>query len=115
MPGVANSTMKCPNLGALVPANSLRPCAAIVPSFGSLASSLHQQIENLAFIVDRASEPELPARNYHGHLIEMYVNVGRGPRRSSRANKGSELQNPSLHRLVGGILPRADHRRLSVK
>src|SRR5271157_325522 len=33
MPGVANSRMKCPNLGALVPAKSLRPCAAIVTSF----------------------------------------------------------------------------------
>jgi hypothetical protein len=32
---------------------------------------LHQQVENLAFVVNRAPEPELRARNYHGHLIEM--------------------------------------------
>jgi hypothetical protein len=36
-----------------------------------IASSLHQQVENLAFVVNRAPEPELRARNYHGHLIEM--------------------------------------------
>ena len=36
-----------------------------------VSSSLHEQIENLAFIVDRAPEPEPPARNRHGHLIEM--------------------------------------------
>jgi hypothetical protein len=37
----------------------------------AFAPSLHQQIENLALVVDRAREPELPARNHHGHLVEM--------------------------------------------
>jgi hypothetical protein len=32
---------------------------------------LHEQVENLAFIVNRAPEPELPTRNRCGHLIEM--------------------------------------------
>src|ERR1700737_1107263 len=32
---------------------------------------LHQQIENLAFVVNRAPEPELPARDRYGHLVEM--------------------------------------------
>jgi hypothetical protein len=32
---------------------------------------LHQQVENLAFVVNRAPQPELPARNRHRHLIEM--------------------------------------------
>jgi hypothetical protein len=45
-----------------------------------VASSLHEQIKNLAFIVDSASEPELPPRNHHGHLIEM------PPRRWPRAS-----------------------------
>ena len=36
-----------------------------------VASSLHQKIENLAFIVDRAPQPELFAANQHGHLVEM--------------------------------------------
>jgi hypothetical protein len=36
-----------------------------------VASSLHQQVENLAFVVNRAPQPELPARNRHSHLIEM--------------------------------------------
>jgi hypothetical protein len=32
MPGVANSTMKWPNFGALLPAKSLSPCGAILLS-----------------------------------------------------------------------------------
>jgi hypothetical protein len=31
---------------------------------------LHQQVE-LAFVVDCAPKPELPARDHQGHLIEM--------------------------------------------
>ena len=30
------------------------------------ALTLHEQIENLAFVVDRAPQPELPAGNHHG-------------------------------------------------
>jgi hypothetical protein len=37
----------------------------------AFAPSLHQQVENLAFVVNRAPEPKLPARSHHGHLIEM--------------------------------------------
>jgi hypothetical protein len=33
-----------------------------------IAPSLHQQIENLAFVVNRAPQPELPARNDHGQV-----------------------------------------------
>jgi hypothetical protein len=36
-----------------------------------VAPSLHEQVENLAFVVDRAPEPEPPACNHHGHLVEM--------------------------------------------
>jgi len=32
---------------------------------------LHEQIENLAFIVDRAPKLGLLAANHHSHLIEM--------------------------------------------
>ena len=35
-----------------------------------IAPPLHEQVENLAFVVNRAPEPELPARDRHGHLIE---------------------------------------------
>jgi hypothetical protein len=38
---------------------------------GLIEPSLHQEIENVAFIVDRAPEPELPARNRHGHLADV--------------------------------------------
>src|SRR5438270_6035275 len=39
---------------------------------GSLvAPSLYKEVENLAFVVDGAPKPELPARNRHGHLVEM--------------------------------------------
>src|SRR5271166_2824518 len=69
-----------------------------------IAPSLHQQIENLAFIVDRAPEPELPARNRNGHLVEMPSRSW--PRASMAKFSGEqrpELQNPSPHRLVGDI------------
>ena len=36
-----------------------------------VAPSLHKQVENLAFVVNRALQPKLPARNHHGHLVEM--------------------------------------------
>jgi hypothetical protein len=36
-----------------------------------VAPSLHEQIEDLTFVVNRAPQPKLPARNHHGHLIEM--------------------------------------------
>jgi hypothetical protein len=65
---------------------------------------LHEQVENLAFVVNRAPQPELPARNRHGHLVEM------PPRRwpwTSTAKLSSEqrpeFQNPSPHRFVGDI------------
>jgi hypothetical protein len=57
-----------------------------------VAPSLHQQIENLAFIVDRAPEPELPARNRHGHLVEMPSR--RWPRASMAKFSGE--QRPEL-------------------
>ena len=58
-----------------------------------VAPSLHQQVENLAFVVNRAPQPELPARNHHGHLVEMPRDVGRGRRRrSSRANNGPNFK-----------------------
>src|SRR5271166_6594905 len=69
-----------------------------------VAPSLHQEIENLAFIVDRAPEPEPPARNRHGHLVEM------PPRRWPWASVAKfageqrpEFQDPSPHRFVGDI------------
>src|SRR5580693_4726869 len=66
-----------------------------------VALSLHQQIENLAFVVNRAPEPELGARNHHRHLIEMPPR--RWPRASAAKFSGEqrpELQDPSQHRLV---------------
>jgi hypothetical protein len=69
-----------------------------------VAPPLHEQIENLAFVVNRAPQPELPARDRHGHLIEM---PPRGwPRASTPKFSGEqrpELQYPSSHRFVGDI------------
>jgi hypothetical protein len=36
-----------------------------------VASPLHQQIENLAFVVDRSPEPESPAGDQNCHLVQM--------------------------------------------
>src|ERR1700722_1410469 len=73
---------------------------------GFIAPSLHEQIEYLAFVVNRAPQPKLPARDHHGHLVEMPTR--RWPRASTAKFSGeprSELQNPSSHRFVGDIDP----------
>jgi hypothetical protein len=61
---------------------------------------------NLAFVVDRAPQPELPAANDHGHLVE--VPPRRWPRASTAKFPGKqrpELQDPSPHRFIGDIQP----------
>jgi hypothetical protein len=69
-----------------------------------IAPSLHKEIENLAFVVNSALEPELPPRDRHGHLIEMRP---RGwPQASTPKFSGEqqlEPQYPSSHRFVGDI------------
>jgi hypothetical protein len=74
---------------------------------GSLvAPSLHKQVENLAFVVNRAPEPELPARDHHGHLVEMPLR--RWPRASTTkfsSEQWPELQGLPSHRFVGHIEP----------
>jgi hypothetical protein len=48
---------------------------------------LHKEIENLAFAVNRAPQPELPARDQYAISSRCHRGVGRGRRRrSSRAN-----------------------------
>jgi hypothetical protein len=54
--------------------HQLHGCIPVTPS-------LHKQVENLAFVVNRAPQPKLPARNHHGHLVEMPL--GRWPRAST--------------------------------
>jgi len=36
-----------------------------------VASPLHKEVENLAFVVNRAPQPELPSPDHYNHLIEM--------------------------------------------
>jgi hypothetical protein len=72
-------------------------CSLITPS-------LHEQVENLAFVVNRAPESELPPRNRYGHLIEMPTRCW--PRASTAKFSGeqrSEFQDPSPHRFVRNI------------
>jgi hypothetical protein len=66
-----------------------------------IAPSLHKDIENLAFVVNRAPKPELKAPGRYGHLIEV------PPRDWLRASAAKfwgeqrpELQYPSSHRFV---------------
>ena len=71
---------------------------------GFVAPSLHKEIENLAFVVNSAPEPELLARNRYGHLIEMPARCW--PWASTPKFSGEqrpELQYPSSHRFVGDI------------
>jgi len=62
-------------------AHQFQGCSLVAPW-------LHQQIENLAFVVNRAPQPELPARNHDGQvsgaggshpraLAEPYVTLSR--------------------------------------
>ena len=71
-----------------------------------VASPLHQQIENLAFVVDRSPEPESPAGDQDCHLVQMPV---RGwPRASTPKFLGEqrpELQHPSSNRFIGDVQP----------
>jgi hypothetical protein len=69
-----------------------------------IAPSLHEQVENLAFVVNRTPQPELPPRDRHGHFAEMPPR--RWPRASTAKVSGEqrpELQYPSSHRFVGDI------------
>jgi hypothetical protein len=71
-----------------------------------VAPSLYQQVENLTFVVNRAPQPKLPARNHRGHLVEMPLR--RRPRASTAKISGEqwpELQHPPSHRFVGHIEP----------
>ena len=72
--------------------------------FHLVAPSLHKEIENLAFVVNRAPEPELLARNRYGHLIEMPARCW--PWASTPKFSGEqrpELQYSLSHRFVGDI------------
>jgi len=60
---------------------------------------LHEEVENFAFVVNCTPQPEPPARNRCGYLVEMPP--GRWSRASTAKFSGeqrSELQNPSPHR-----------------
>jgi hypothetical protein len=61
---------------------------------GCIALSLHKYVENLAFIVDRAPQPEPLFGNHHGHLVEMPLRSWLRPRRrrSSPANIGPNFR-----------------------
>ncbi len=78
-------------------AHQVHGCSLVAPS-------LHQEIENLAFIVDRPPEPEPPARNRHGLLVEMPAR--RWPRTATAKFAGEqrpEFQDPAPHCFVGDI------------
>jgi hypothetical protein len=69
-----------------------------------VAPKLHKEIENLAFVVSRAPQPELLARDHYGHLIQMPSRSW--PRASAAKFSGEhrpEFQYPSPHRFVGDI------------
>ncbi len=88
-----------------------KPCflSSLRISFTAAALSRRRctsRIENLTFVVNGAPRPELPARDYYGHLIEMPSR--RWPRASGAKFSGEqrpELQDPSRHRFVGDVQP----------
>jgi hypothetical protein len=76
----------------------------------------YEQVENLAFVVNHAPEPELSARDRYGHLIEMPSRCwtwASTPKFSGE--QGPKLQNPSSHRFVGDIqTARTELKRVSI-
>jgi hypothetical protein len=91
-----------------VPPQQFHGCSFVAPS-------LHKQVENLAFIVNRAPQPKLPARNHHGHLVEMPLR--RWPRASTAkfsSEQWPELQDPPSHRFVGHVEPTLSEQILDV-
>jgi hypothetical protein len=67
---------------------------------------LHEQVENLALVVDRSPEPESSAGDQNSHFVE--IPPRRWPRTSTAKFSGKqrpELQHPSPHRFVGDIQP----------
>ena len=69
-----------------------------------VAPPLHKEVENLAFVVNRAPEPELPAPDHYGHLIEMPSRCWpRTPAAKLSSERRPEFQYPSPHRFVGDI------------
>ena len=57
--------------GLVVYLQHLAAQGRFVRSCSFIAPWLHEQVKNLTFVVDRAPEPGLLPRDYHGHLIEM--------------------------------------------
>jgi hypothetical protein len=58
-----------------------------------VAPSLREQVENLAFVVNRSPQSELPARNHPVISSRCHREVGRGRlRRGSRANCGPNFK-----------------------
>jgi hypothetical protein len=69
-----------------------------------VAPPLHEQVEDLAFVVNRAPEPELSAHNRYGRLIEMPRQCWPwAPTAKFSGEQWTELQNPSPQRFVGDI------------
>jgi hypothetical protein len=58
-------------LGAVLEVDGERYCGEDIHRCSLIAPTLHKQIENLAFVVDRSPEPESPAGDQNRHLVQM--------------------------------------------
>src|SRR6516165_835431 len=57
-----------------------------------VASPLHEKVENLALAVHRSPEPELPAADHYGHLVEMPLRGRAGAATAKLASKLGRLK-----------------------
>jgi hypothetical protein len=64
---------------------------------------LHKQVEKLAFIVDRAPKPELPATNHYGHLEMPSCRWPWASTAKFLSEQRPELQDPPPHCFVRKI------------
>ena len=71
------------------------------PRRSSAASGLDQEVEHLAFVVDRPSQPVLPATDLDDHLVEMPASTGaRTAVTKITGDQPPKLQKPAPDGLV---------------
>ena len=70
----------------------------------SAASWLDQEVEHLAFIVDRPPQPVITATDLDNHFVEVPTRTGARTATTEIArNQPPELQKPASYRLVRNI------------
>ena len=69
-----------------------------------VALRLHQEIQNLAFLVDGAPSPMASSSDNKDHFIKMPIVTGPGSMTAQiLCDRDAEFDEPAPHRLIGNI------------